>query len=91
MNALVAAGFFVAYLVSIFVAVSSSHGRTIGRAMALLASSAPYAVATVYAFVTPVPNSLEDVWRALAFAMAYVVLTAILVYSVKKQWAQPPD
>ena len=56
-----------------------------------MASSAPYAVATAYAFVAPVPNSFEDVWRALSFALVYVVLTAILVYSVKKQWAQSPD
>jgi hypothetical protein len=91
MNAFVALGFVVVYLGSVLVAVSTSRATPTGRARALIASCIPYVVATAYAFVSPVPSSLQDVWRALSFALVYVILTAILVYTVKKQWAQSPD
>lgn len=90
MHPFAAVGFLVIYLVSILLAVSTTRNKT-KRPQAFFALSAPYVVATAFAFLSPVPNTVDDVLRALSFALIYGILTAILVYSVKKQWERSPD
>lgn len=48
----------------------------------------PYAVAVATPFFRPLAQSIDEIERAATFALLYVVLTAALIYAVKRQWSR---
>ncbi len=67
-------------------AVVESRRPVAFRGFRLLALAAPYGLVLLPPFLWPPVRSMEEVMRAAPFALVYLVLTALLVYGVKRQW-----
>lgn len=67
-------------------AVVESRRPAVSRRYRLVALAAPYGLVLLPPFLWPPVRSIEEVMRAAPFALVYLVLTALVVYGVKRQW-----
>lgn len=78
------------YAITIVLSVAQSRvdlqaaSAILRRTFAIL----PYAIAVATPFLRPMARTIDDIERAVPFALLYVVLTAALVYAVRRQWSR---